>query len=105
MLARGRRAVETGQIDDAVFARWLAWDPVEMIELPEHRDNLRKMRLVYVDCGSKDEYHLHWGARGFVRRLRALGIAHEYAEFPEGHRNTSHRLDLSLPKLYAALTG
>ncbi len=95
--------LETGAIDREVFARWLAHDPVQMIDEAACQSSLQAMKLVFVDCGSKDEYHLQWGARGFAKKLCDLGIAHEFEEFPDGHRGTGYRLDVSLPKLYAAL--
>jgi S-formylglutathione hydrolase FrmB len=93
-----------GEIDEAVFARWLALDPVNLIDAPEHRTALGKMALVFVDCGKRDEYHLQWGARAFHRKLDQARISHVYEEFDDGHRNTSYRLDVSLPLLYRALT-
>ena len=96
--------LESGQIDEEVFARWLAWDPVEMVDIEAHQNALKLLELLFVDCGSRDEYHLHWGARGFKRKLEAYGIRHEYQEFNDGHRSTSYRLDVSLPKIYEALS-
>jgi S-formylglutathione hydrolase FrmB len=36
-----------------------------------------------IDCGTED--HLLGANRAFVARLQALGLPHEYAEFPGGH--------------------
>ena len=55
------------------------------------------------DCGIRDEWSLHHGARLFTRRLKELGIAHEYEEFDDGHMNVQYRYDVSLPKLARAL--
>lgn len=93
----------TGELDDAVLARWSAHDPVQLIRDPHVQASLRSMALVFVDCGKRDEHQLHWGARALARELRRHGIPHEHEEFEGGHRSTSHRLDVSLPKLYAAL--
>src|SRR5262245_16646108 len=93
-----------GEIDEEIFARWLVLDPVNLIEQPEHQEALRKMKLVYVDCGRRDEYQLHWGARAFHKKLERFGVPHVYEEFDDGHRNTSYRLDESLPRIYRALT-
>ena len=92
---------QTGAFRDDVWRRWLELDPLHMLE--SRGDALRSMRLVYIDCGTKDEWHLHLGARLFARRLRELGIAHEHHEFDDGHMNVSYRYDVSLPKLAAAL--
>jgi enterochelin esterase family protein len=93
--------LETGAFRDDMWARWLAHDPLRLLE--RHADALRGMKLVFLDCGTQDEFHLHHGARLFARRLRALGIAHEHQEFDDGHMNVSYRYDVSLPKLAAAL--
>jgi len=96
--------LETGQIDEDVFQRWLDWDPVEMIDTPAHQESLNKLDLLFVDCGSRDEYHLQWGARGLKKKLDTYRIRHEYQEFPDGHRSTSYRLDVSIPRIYAAMS-
>lgn len=53
--------LETGAFRPEVWERWRAWDPVNMV--PRHVDALARQRLIYVDCGSRDEFALHWGAR------------------------------------------
>src|SRR5262249_38998685 len=55
-----------------VWQRWLAFDPLRL--LAAHADALRSLRLVYLDCGTKDEFHLHYGARAFTAELGRLGI-------------------------------
>ncbi len=91
----------TGAFRDDVWARWLAFDP--LLNLPKCEAALRSLRLLFIDCGKKDEFHLHHGARLFVRALAARGIAHEHEEYDDGHMNVSYRYDVSLPKLIAAL--
>ena len=93
--------LETGAFRDEVWRRWLELDPIRMIE--ERAEALRSLRLLYLDCGTRDEWSLHHGARLFSRRLEALGIAHEHEEFDDGHMNVQYRYDVSLPKLAAAL--
>jgi len=93
--------LETGAFRDDVWARWLEHDPLQMLD--RHADALRSLRLLYLDCGIRDEWSLHLGARILARRLKALGIAHEHQEFDDGHMNVSYRYEVSLPKLSAAL--
>jgi S-formylglutathione hydrolase FrmB len=93
--------VETGELDAAVWRRWKAWDPVEMVAA--HAEALRAMALVYLDAGTRDEHNLDLGARVLARRLRALGVPVVHEEFDDGHRGTSYRYDVSLPRLAAAL--
>jgi enterochelin esterase family protein len=92
---------ETGELDETVWARWLAWDPVFMAE--RHAESLRSLRLLYVECGSRDQYNLHHGARILRRRLERLGIRHEYAEFDDDHTAVNYRYVESLRRLCAAL--
>jgi enterochelin esterase family protein len=93
--------LETGAFREDVWRRWLEHDPLHMVE--RHAESLRAARLVYLDCGSRDEFHLHHGARLFARRLAALGVAHEYEEFADGHMNVHYRYDVSLPRMSRAL--
>ena len=92
---------QTGELRPDVWRRFLAWDPAEMIA--SHADALRRMRLVFLDAGTRDEWALDVGARVMVARMRALGVTVEHEEFDDGHMNTSYRYEVSLPKLAAAL--
>ena len=92
----------TGLPRPDVFARWLAFDPLRL--LSAHADALRSLKLLYLDCGTQDEFHLHHGARAFTAELKRLGIAHRYEEFEDGHMNVPYRYDLSLPALARALS-
>ncbi|HEX6287582.1 MAG TPA: alpha/beta hydrolase-fold protein [Herpetosiphonaceae bacterium] len=91
----------TGELRPDVWARWLEHDPVELVA--RYADNLRQLRLLFFDCGTRDEYNLHYGARILARRLKAAGVAFEHQEFDDDHRSISYRNDVSLPKLAAAL--
>jgi S-formylglutathione hydrolase FrmB len=93
--------LDTGEIDWTVWQRWKAWDPIEMIAT--HAQALRRMNLIFLDAGTRDEHNLDLGARIFVRRLQTLGIACEHQEFDDGHRGTAYRYDVSLPKLAATI--
>jgi len=89
--------LETGEVIQAVWDRWLQWDPVTLVE--RHADDLRAMRLIYVECGARDQYNLHHGARILRRRLERLGIRHEYAEFDDDHTAVNYRYVESLRRL------
>ena len=84
-----------------VWTRWLEWDPVELLD--RYGENLRRLRLLFIDCGRRDEYGLHFGARLMARRLRERGIEYVHEEFDDDHRNIQYRYDVSLPKLAQAL--
>lgn len=93
----------TGELDDAVWRRWLAWDPVLMVE--RYADNLKRLRLIYFECGWRDQFFLHLGARQLHDRLGRLGIAHEYQEFDDNHTAVNYRYVESLRRLCEALAG
>lgn len=92
-----------GTLDQTVLKRWSAMDPVNLVDWSEHQDALRALRLLFIDCGRRDEHALHWGALQLHKKLEELAIPHVYQEFDDGHRNTGYRLDESLPRLYEAL--
>ncbi len=94
--------LDTGEWRPEVWARWRRWDPVNMID--RYASRLRRMRLVYIDCGTKDQYNLIWGARVLHKKLRDRGIQHVYEEFDDTHSNISYRYDVSLPLLCKALS-
>jgi enterochelin esterase family protein len=75
-----------------------------LLQKPEYADALRRMKLVFLDCGNRDEYALHYGARCFSQRLTQLDIPHTYQEFDGGHRDIQFRYDVSLQAISAAFT-
>lgn len=93
--------LETCELKPEVWARWLELDPVRMAD--RYAGNLKKLRLLFIDCGVRDEFNLHFGARILTRKLKALGVPFEYEEFDDGHMNIPYRYDVSLPKLVSAL--
>ena len=84
----------TGRLREAVWARWLAHDPVRFV--PGALDAFRRLRSVFLDCGTRDEFNLRWGARMVVEALRAGGVAVEHEEFDDGHRGIDYRYVRSL---------
>ena len=92
---------ETGELIAANWKRWLVHDPIHMVT--RHAAALRSLRGLYVDCGWRDQYHIHYGCRILSRRLSAAGIAHRYEEFDDDHSDIDYRMDLSLPFLARAL--
>jgi enterochelin esterase family protein len=91
----------TGELDERVWTRWLEQDPVHLVR--RHAEALLSMRLLYLDCGTRDEFYIHYGTRIFVRRLQELGIAYFHEEFDDGHRNVQYRHDRSFALLSEAL--
>ncbi len=92
-------------IIDEVWEKWLAFDPLLMLENPSCAHSLNNLGLLYLDCGSYDEYNLHFGHRKFSARAKELGIRHIYEEFPDTHGDTSYRYAVSLPLIAEAIGG
>jgi enterochelin esterase family protein len=93
----------TGEIREETWRRWLAQDPLRLVGA--HAQALRSLRLLYFDCGLRDEFHLHLGARMLAARLKKMLIPHVHREFDDGHRGITYRYDVSLPLLARALSG
>lgn len=93
----------TGLWRPRVWDRWLAHDPVraDAAQLAA----LGGLRLLYFDCGDRDEHFLHYGARQLSARLSAAGVPHRYAEFAGGHRETEARYDVGFAAIGEALGG
>jgi hypothetical protein len=89
--------LETGEIKQDVWNRWISYDPTRMVV--KYQDNLKKMKLIYIDCGTKDEFNIHLGCRIIHSKLEKMGIRHFYDEFIGGHSKISYRYDVSLPMI------
>ena len=90
--------------DPRRWARWLAHDPLELAGTAAAVESMKLLDGLYLDCGSRDEYFIHFGSRALVRKLVEAEVDHVYQEFDGGHSGVNHRLDVSLPFLYRALT-
>ncbi len=93
----------TGELDEAVFARWLAFDPVEAMLNPAAGAALARLKLCFIDCGRQDEWKLDVGARIFAQRAKAQGVRVIHEEFEGKHSGVRHRLERSMPLLLEAL--
>jgi S-formylglutathione hydrolase FrmB len=93
--------LETGELIETRWRRWLENDPINMVA--RYKANLKSLRGIYIDCGWRDQYHIHYGSRILSSRLAAAGIKHSYEEFDDNHSDIDYRMDVSLPFLYRAL--
>ena len=94
--------METGEIRQDVWERWLEHDPVRLVE--KHVENLKSLKLFYLDAGTRDEFSLDIGARVLAKRLRDHCIPHIHEEFDDGHMGISYRYDRSLELISRSLT-
>ena len=95
--------LDTGALREDVWRRWLALDPVRMIETEPYRSAVRRLAYVYVDGGTRDEWALDLGARIFAARARAAGAHVEFEEFDGIHSDGGPRYDVMIPRLLHAL--
>ena len=91
----------TGRLIDEVWQRWLAVDPVRMIA--GHADEMRSMRAIWIDGGTKDEWFLDNGAVAVSKELEAIGVEHTLELFDAGHMSIGYRYPRSLAFLANAL--
>ncbi len=94
--------LETGELRQDVFDRWLEHDPVRLVE--KYVENLRSLKLLYVDAGKRDEFALDVGARILCKRFADHGIDFIHEEFDDGHMGISYRYDRSLQMISETLT-
>jgi S-formylglutathione hydrolase FrmB len=93
--------IATGRLEDDVWERWLALDPVRMA--PRHADELRSMRRIHLDGGRRDEYFLDLGAQAFAAELEKLGVEHTLELFDGKHGGVTYRYPGGIRELVLAL--
>jgi S-formylglutathione hydrolase FrmB len=85
----------TGKLRPDVWERWLAWDPVRMVE--QRADALRGLQAIYVDCGKRDQFYLDVGAEAFRRELERIGVTDLFFELFDGtHSSIEYRYPIAL---------
>lgn len=90
--------LKTCELDEQRWQRWLDQDPVNRVE--QSVTALQQLNGLYMDCGFRDQYFIHYGMRQLAQKLEKSGIAHTYEEFNGTHSGIDYRLDESLPFLY-----
>ena len=89
--------LDSGEVISARWKQWLKHDPVNLVS--RYKKNLNSLKALYIDCGRSDQFHIHFGARQLVQKLKLNSIKHTYEEFDGTHSGIDHRLDISLPFL------
>ena len=65
--------------------------------------SLRTLRGIFIDCGWRDQYRIHYGSRLLSQQLSEHRVPHVYEEFDGTHSGIDYRMDRSLPFLARAL--
>ena len=87
----------SGVVLPAVWDRWLAWDPVRMVD--RYAEALRGLRAVWIDAGTSDDYYLDLGAQAFRDGLARIGVPDErifFELFDATHAAIDYRYPLAL---------
>jgi S-formylglutathione hydrolase FrmB len=87
----------TGVLRDEAWQRWLDWDPVRMV--PRYAAELRSLRAIWIDAGTKDEWFLDLGAEAFRAALDSAGVDEKiirFELFDATHMGIDYRYPLSL---------
>ncbi|MDG1499869.1 MAG: alpha/beta hydrolase [Planctomycetota bacterium] len=93
--------MRAGKRIEAVWQRWLAFDPLQMVEAAA--ENLKRMKLLHLECGMLDQFHLQWGLRRLADKLTDLGVPHDHIEHAGSHFDINDRYPPLIDKLARAL--
>lgn len=93
----------TGEINWKVMNRWLERDPVRMADKNKYIRALKSLNLLFLDCGTRDQWALHLGLRIFTEKLKKSGVPFVHEEFDDDHMSISYRYDRSLPLMAKTL--
>jgi S-formylglutathione hydrolase FrmB len=93
--------LDTGELIPERWRNWLRHDPVNLVK--RYSANLAKLEALYIDCGWRDQYHIHYGSRIIAQHLCENGVDCRYEEFDGTHSGIDSRMDISLPFLQHAL--
>lgn len=87
----------SGRLKVDVWNRWLVHDPVRFV--PKHTEVYRKLKSIFIDCGTRDEFNLRWGARMMSEELKGAEVDHVHEEFEDGHMGVNYRFERSIAYL------
>lgn len=87
----------TGALIPAVWKKWEALDPVNACA--KHAAALSRLKTLFFDAGTRDEFYLQLGARRLSDALKKLRVRHTYEEHEFGHFDLQPRYERSLALL------
>ncbi len=94
--------LHTAELVPDVWERWLGHDPVRLVA--QHAEALASLRLLSLDAGRRDEYHLQFGHRILARELERAGVPFVTEEFDDGHRGIGYRQEHALVRIGEVLS-
>ena len=84
----------TARVDERIWSAWLAEDPVRFVEMDP--ESFRTLKSIFIDCGTRDEFGLRWGARMLARMVQGGRATVVHEEYEDGHMGTNYRFERSL---------
>ena len=87
----------SGMLRPRQWQRWLDWDPVRMV--PRYAEQIRSLRAVWIDAGTRDEWFLDLGAEAFRAEVAKAGLPDDrvrFELFDAGHGGIDYRYPLAL---------
>lgn len=80
---------ETGELKSEIWQKWKSHDPICF--LPERVKDLGGLKRILLDVGTRDQFHLQYGARQIKRFFMEAKIPHDYTEYEGNHFDISSR--------------
>ena len=96
----------SGALREEAWQRWLDWDPVRMV--PKYAEQLRSLRGIWIDAGTRDEWFLDLGAQAFRAALDQAGVGGEtiaFELFDASHMAIDYRYPMSLAWMCQRMAG
>ena len=81
--------LNTWKLKSEVWKKWKSFDPV--VFLLDRSENIKKLKSVFIECGSLDEFNLQFGARQIDKILKSYNFKYHYEEFEGFHSEISSR--------------
>jgi Putative esterase len=91
---------ETARLNDEAWARWLALDPVRLIEAG---DGFPLQTSVFLSVGSRDEFRLDVGAYALQRLLERRGVPVVLTTADTDHRGIAEHMPAELAQIAYAI--
>lgn len=80
---------QTGELKPEIWKKWKASDPV--VFLRERIEKVRSIDRIYLDVGTRDQFHLQYGAQQIKRTLESSHVSLDYSEFDGTHFDIGER--------------
>lgn len=79
----------SGKLLPEIWRKWKRHDPLEFLR--DRAPNVLQIKSIYLDVGTKDQFHLQYGTRQIFDLLKDLGATVSYREFEGTHFDIGDR--------------